>query len=160
MSNSERTIYHQCKCCSNIFRQSDTVTWDSDSVRPKLDWLEKINRELYNLELKEAAAKANIKKIKENATIAGRESAVEHIGTYDSIFNTIGYNPDDAKVQFNPVDYIIFNGMNTSGLKNIVLLDHAKNGNSIQESIRYCIENELYKFITLKIDSDGQIIEQ
>ncbi len=152
-----------CKCpnCNHFFRQSDTVVYEDE--RPPLDWFEKLNRELIDLERKELQMKTKLSKVKQDATNHGRKAANDHIAEFDTLFAPLGYDPNDVKVHFNPVDFIVFNGMNNIEnpvTKNIVLLDSKENAGTIQESIRKCIEDEKYKFITIKINSDGTIIEE
>lgn len=164
MSNlelSNRNTFCQCPKCQAFFRQSDTVVYED--VRPPLDWLEKLNREIATLEERENAIKVKIAKSKADATTQGRIDANAHIASFDTLFSPLGYDPNDAKVHFHPVDFIVFNGMNSVEnpvIKNIVLLDSKVNSGTIQESIRSCIENEQYKFVTIKINNDGTVIEE
>ena len=156
-----RNTFCQCPHCQHFFRQTDSIIYEGE--RPTLDWFEKMNRELNILEAKELAIKDKIAKAKQEATLQGRVDANIHIAGFDTLFAPLGYDPNDAKVHFHPVDFIIFNGMNDIDnpvIKNIVLLDSRDNSGPIQESIRYCIENEKYKFVTIKINSDGTVIEE
>jgi predicted Holliday junction resolvase-like endonuclease len=161
MDQITRNTFCQCSECNHFFRQSDTVTYDD--VRPTLDFLDKLNREITKLEIREDIMRTKLIKVKQDATLAGRIAADEHIAEYDTIFKPLGYSPNDVKVQFHPIDFVVFNGMNdptNPTIKNIVLLDSKKENDPIQESIRQCVENEKYKFITIKIKSDGTVIEE
>lgn len=59
----------------------------------------------------------------------------------DKVFHLEKLNPDDDKVIFHLVDYLVFNGMkdsNVDGLKNILPLNSEKRttqGKKIQKSI-------------------------
>ena len=79
----------------------------------------------------------------------------------DPIFSPRKLNPDDAKVIFHPIDYIVFNGMKApEPIKNIILLDRqAKDGNhrALQRSIEKVVEKENYEWQTLRILEDGKI---
>ena len=70
-------------------------------------------------------------------------------------------NPDDAKVIFHPIDYIVFNGMKAPDpIKNIILLDRQAKGTdhrSLQKSIGRVIEHENYEWQTLRVQEDGKI---
>jgi hypothetical protein len=53
-------------------------------------------------------------------------AAYENGNLVNNVFHPQKLNPYDAKVIFNQVDYVMFNGMkdsNVDGLKNILLLD-------------------------------------
>ena len=158
---NNRNNFCLCGNCQRIYRLSDSVIYQDS--RPKLDWLEKLNREIATLEERENAIKVKIAKSKADATTQGRFDANAHIAPFDTVFGPLGYDPNDAKVHFHPVDFIVFNGMNSVEnpvIKNIVLLDSKNNTGPIQESIRSCIENEQYKFVTIKINNDGTVIEE
>lgn len=84
----------------------------------------------------------------------------------DKVFYPQQLNPDDAKVIFHPVDYVVFNGMKdnkTEGLKNILLLDGEKRlieGKKIQKSIMKAVDKGNYEWITLSVENDGGIKEE
>lgn len=159
--NSLRTHFCQCSNCKNIYRLTDSPIFKD--VRPKLDWMEKLDREIGVLEEREARLKAKIQQARINATIEGRKAANEHIAQFDTIFKPLDLNPDDAKVQFHPIDYIVFNGMNDpcdQRIRNLVLLDRKENTSPTQSSIASCIHEEKYGFLTIKIREDGTVVEE
>lgn len=158
---NNRNNFCLCGNCQRIYRLSDSVIYQD--LRPKLDWLEKLEADLKKLEQKEREIKSKLAAAKLEATIQGRKEAAEHIANYDTLFSPLGLNPNDAKTCFDPVDYIVFNGMNDftdPTIKNIVLLDRKDEGSNIQQSIRETIENERYNFLTIKIQADGTVIEE
>ena len=76
-------------------------------------------------------------------------------------------NPDDAKVIFHPVDFVVFNGMkagsNGDALKSIILLDSEKKTTDqkrIQKSIIQSVEKENYEWLTIRVDNDGSITQE
>ncbi len=81
----------------------------------------------------------------------------------DPIFTPRKLNPDDAKVIFHPIDYIVFNGMKENSLKNIVLLDREakiSEHRKIQRSIEKVIGTGNYEWQTLRVMDDGKIREE
>jgi predicted Holliday junction resolvase-like endonuclease len=70
-------------------------------------------------------------------------------------------NPDDAKVIFHPIHYIVFNGMKApEPIKNIILLDRKEKGKDhrgLQRSIEKVVEHENYEWQTLRVQEDGKI---
>ncbi len=62
--------------------------------------------------------------LREKARKKGRIEANRVIRKIDKVFTPRKLNPDDAKVVFHPIDYVVFNGMKTGEtIKNIFLLD-------------------------------------
>ena len=69
-------------------------------------------------------------------------------------------NPDDAKVIFHPIDYVVFDGMKKESIKNIILLDRQEKGTdhrAVQKSIERVVEQENYEWETLRVQEDGKI---
>lgn len=158
--NNLRQTFCHCGKCGETYRLSDSVLFEDK--RPNLDWFDKIDREIAKVELQEKLMRDKIAKAKLEATIEGRVQADAHIEQFDTLFKPLGLSPNDAKVHFHPVDYIVFNGMNSivPKIKNIVLLDRKENRGELQDSIRECIHDERYGFLTIKIKNDGTVIEE
>jgi predicted Holliday junction resolvase-like endonuclease len=97
-------------------------------------------------------------KTKRLEEVGGLQLAAKKI---DTVFTPCKLNPDDAKVIFHPIDYIVFNGMNTAtSIKNIVLLDRQARElehRKIQKSIERVIDRENYEWQTLRVRKDGRI---
>jgi predicted Holliday junction resolvase-like endonuclease len=72
-------------------------------------------------------------------------------------------NPDDAKVLFHPVDYLVFCGMKSGGaVKRLIFLDRVSTSSEhrrVQKSIEKAVEQRKYDWITMRIDADGEITE-
>ena len=89
-----------------------------------------------------AKVKLNVlEKFKLAVRVKGPNTANKLINQVEKVFHPQKLNPDDAKVIFHQVDYVVFNGMKdnkSEGLKNILLLDGEKRsteGKKIQKSI-------------------------
>ena len=85
----------------------------------------------------------------------------------DTLLRPLKLNPNDAKVIFHPVDFIGFNGMNNNknndGIKNLVLLDkEQKTGEQklLQESIEAAVTKNNYEWLTLRVEENGNILEE
>ena len=108
-----------------------------------MDRLEKEEERLSKLEEK---LKEKEGELREKAREKGRILAQKAVRKVDPIFHPRRLNPDDSKVIFHPIDYIVFNGMKDgSSIKSIVLLDReTKEGNhrAIQKSIERVMEKE------------------
>lgn len=104
---------------------------------------------------------------KEQAREKGRKQATKMIKKVDKVFLPQKLNPDDAKVIFHPVDFVVFNGMkagaNGEALKSVVLLDSEKKttqNKQIQKSIIQAIDKENYEWLTIRVDNVGTITEE
>lgn len=150
-----------CPNSGAIFRLSDCHIYLKK--KPENDWLQqieakqkRINKETEKLNEIEAS-------VREQARIAGRKEAAKAIKKIDTIFNPLKLNPDDSKVIFHPVDYIVFNGMKSGQMKNLIFMDKEKQtgiDKQLHQSIEKVIEKENYEWITLRVEDNGNIIQE
>jgi predicted Holliday junction resolvase-like endonuclease len=99
-------------------------------------------------ELREAAAKVGLRTAK---------SALKKI---DPVFSGAGYNPHDVRVIFDPVTFVIFDGMGSGRLREIVLLAkgaESGSGERLQNSIKRAVKAGNYEFRTLHVDKEGKV---
>ena len=100
------------------------------------------------------------KDLQEKAREAGRKLAKMAVKKIDPVFTSHKLNPDDAKVIFHPIDYVVFDGMKKESIKNIILLDRQEKGTdhrAVQKSIERVVEQENYEWETLRVQEDGKI---
>jgi len=160
----QRQIFGICTCCGEFFRLSDCKLYQ-DAKAPT-DWLDKIAKEGRRLDLQEIKIEEKLDLLKEQSREKGRTTANKLVKQVDKVFHPQKLNPDDAKVIFHPVDYVVFNGMKdatTEGMQNIVLLDSEKRtteGKAIQKSIMKAVDKGNYEWITLRVENDGSIKEE
>jgi predicted Holliday junction resolvase-like endonuclease len=126
-----------------------------------------LGNEERKLDTLEAKIDEDLKFYNEVAREKGRKEANKKMKKVDKIFTPQKLNPDDAKVIFHPVDFVVFNGMkngsNGDALKNIILLDGERKTTEhkqVQKSIIKTVESENYEWITLRVDEDGKISEE
>lgn len=90
--------------------------------------------------------------IKEEAQEKGRKQARELDRKIDKVFTPKKLNPDDAKIIFHPIDYVVFNGMNsTKTISDIVLFDRVRKDSDakiIQKSIQKAVDQGKYEWQT------------
>ena len=155
----QRQIFGVCPHCANFFRLSDCRIFQYKKPAP--DWLERIILEERRLQGIEDKLNEKETQLREKARERGRKLAVKAVRKIDSVFSPRKLNPDDAKVIFHPIDYVVFNGMKGKvAIKNIVLLDRkAGNANrrALQKSIERAVEREKYEWQTLRVQEDGKI---
>ncbi|MBN8578425.1 MAG: hypothetical protein J0L66_15890 [Cytophagales bacterium] len=163
--SSLRLIFGVCPDCEEIFRVSDCKLYQKK--RPGTDWKEKLENEIERLEILEEKLSEKIERAREAEREKGRREADKLIKKIDPIFRPLRLNPNDAKVIFHPVDFVVFNGMNNNfgdrTIKNLLLLDKDdKQGEflKVQNSLNTAVDRGSYEWLTLRVDQDGEISEE
>ena len=78
----------------------------------------------------------------------------------DPVFSGAGYDPQDVKVIFNPVTYVIFDGMSQRELRKVQLLARPPQNRvteRIQSSIEQTVNRGNVEFRTLRVDNCGRV---
>jgi len=156
--NLHRQIFGICPQCSDFFRLSDCRIFLKE--KPTLDWLEKIGQEHRRLDKFKQGIDDKEESLRERAREKGRRLAQVAVREIDPVFTPRKLNPDDAKVIFHPIDYVVFNGLKDAPVKNIVLLDRQAEEalhRRLQESIERVIDREKYEWQTLRVQNNGEI---
>jgi predicted Holliday junction resolvase-like endonuclease len=155
----QRQIFGVCPKCQDFFRLSDCKIYLRK--KPVLDWMDKIDSEHERLDKAKERLEEEKAEIREKAREEGRKLAQLTIKKIDPIFTPRKLNPDDSKVIFHPIDYIVFNGMKEGeSIKNIILLDRKEKGTdhrALQKSIERVVERKNYEWQTLRVQEDGKI---
>lgn len=157
----QRQIFGVCPHTGNVFRLSDCHIYVKK--KPEPDWMQKIEKSQARIDRASEKLDEQESDIREKAREAGRKEAMKSVKKIDSIFNPLKLNPDDSKVLFHPVDFIVFNGMKSGQMKNLILMDKRKqtsNDKRLKQSIDKVIEKENYEWITLRVEEDGKISQE
>lgn len=156
----QRQIFGVCPNSGTVFRLSDCQLYVKK--RPMPDWMQKIEAAQEKIYQAEERLDEKEYSIRDKARAQGRKEANKVIKKVDKIFHPLKLNPDDSKVIFHPVDYVVFNGMKNGALKNLILMDKV-NGTSdkrLQHSIRKTVEYGNYEWVTLRVEDNGNIKEE
>lgn len=155
----QRQIFGVCNCCGEIFRLSDANVYLKKKPTP--DWMDKLHASEKRIDKAEDKVDQQEKEVRETARKKGRKQAENAARKVDTIFHPNKFNPDDAKVMFHPVDFLIFNGMkNKNEIKNLVLFDREvknKEQKALQKSIEKTVSKENYEFVTMQVSEDGDV---
>ena len=77
-------------------------------------------------------------------------------------FKALGYDPFDVKSIFNPVDFVVFRGMNIGdNISEIVLLSKQCENTflcQIREQVKCAVLKNEYKWQVARIDDNGSIV--
>ena len=154
----QRQIFGVCPCCGAIFRLSDANVYIKK--KPVPDWMDKFEKSTVRLDKTEEKINLEEGEIRETAREKGRVAAVKTTKKIDTIFYPNKYNPDDVKVMFHPVDFVIFNGMKKNDITNLVLFDREvkeRSQKTLQKSIEKTVSKENYEWITMHVSEDGSV---
>ena len=91
---------------------------------------------------------------------AGLQATKRLLRKIDPVFSGAGYDPQDVKVIFNPVTYVVFDGMSQRNLSKIELLVRSAQNRAaerVQNSIEQAINRGNVEFRTLRIDNTGSV---
>ncbi len=156
----QRNIFGICPKSGNIFRLSDCKVFLRS--KPKRDWKDNLDHESDRLDRIEERLDDREEELREAARKKGREQAAKLVKCIDPVFTPRKLNPDDAKVLFHPVDYIVFNGMKADSLRNLLLLDRtatSRERKTIQRSVESVVSKGHYEWVTITIAEDGTVHE-
>jgi predicted Holliday junction resolvase-like endonuclease len=154
----QRQIFGVCPCCGELFRLSDCKVYRKDA--PVSDWKEKLEKQNIALDHFEEKLDLKMGEMRERAREAGRKQADKLIKKVDLVFAPLKLNPDDAKVVFHPIDFLVFNGMKAKELKNLIILDSRNKPSDlkpIQESVADVISKGNYEWLTMNVEIGGKI---
>jgi len=153
-----RQIFGICPECTEFFRLSECQIFLKK--KPKRDWMDNVENENSRLEEFEQETFDIEQDLRESGREKGRKLARLAVKKVDPIFTPRKLNPDDAKVIFQPIDYVVFNGLKNGSIKNIILLDREAKEQPhrrIQESIERVIDGKNYEWQTLRVNNSGEV---
>jgi predicted Holliday junction resolvase-like endonuclease len=144
--------------CSALFRLSDARPYikgrRAHTILDEIDAAsERIDLAIERLEEQEMRLRAEAKK-------AGLKQAKHRLKKIDPIFSGSSLDPQDVKVIFNPVEYVVFDGMNRQKLKRVLMLAREPS-NTKQERVLKSISDTIRKgnmsFKTMRVLEDGDL---
>jgi predicted Holliday junction resolvase-like endonuclease len=160
--NLRRKIFGVCPRSGQFFRLSDCALFTS--TPPQSDWLDKLDASAARLDLAEQQLQEREETLREAARRQGRRLAQALARKIDSVFTPRRLDPDDAKVLFHPVDYLVFRGMKSGpSISDLIFLDRETRDTAhrqVQRSIEKVIERGQYEWLTLRVKDDGTIEEE
>lgn len=154
-----------CPCCGEIFRLVEGK-FIFPQKRPKTcDYLElvalekKLFAEDDRLTAAEERFENKLSEQKEQLITRGRREAKRKLKKIDPTFSGRDIDPQDVKVIFDPVEYVIFHGLNSAnGVKFVELVSRSpdsKTRETIVASIDKTIRDGNVEFETLHMKDNG-----
>lgn len=154
-----RKILCICPCCNELVRVSDLKLKTKGAG---VTWLDKYDREIQKITEKEEKFGEKEGGLREIAVAKGRKEAEKVFNSAISPeFKKLRLDPFDVKPIFNPVDFLVFNGMNKKGTINeIIFLSKTSKYsalNQIRTNIEQLIDKEKYEWQVARIEESGHI---
>ena len=147
-----------CPCCGDLFYVSEARPfYEGQKPQSVLDRLRAEERRLDCAEEKLDEIESDLR---ETAARAGLKATKRLLRKIDPVFSGAGYDPQDVKVIFNPVTYVVFDGMSQRNLKNVQLLATPPENaatEQLQNSIAKAVDGGNVEFRTLRVDDRGRV---
>lgn len=147
-----------CPCCQSIFYVSESrpflVGKRPSSIVDRLRLAER------RIEEQQEALMLIESELREKAAKAGLRATKKLLKKIDPVFSGSGYDPQDVKVIFSPVTYVVFDGLSSANVEKIKLLAHRPQDaatEKIQRSIERTIQNGNFEFRVLRVNNEGQV---
>lgn len=155
-----RKILCICPKCGEIVRVSDLKLRAKGRV--KKTWLDEYEHKSYLLDRRGERFDKQEEKLREKAREKGRRQAQKVFN--DAICQEIRqmkYDPYDIRAILNPVDFVVFNGMNQkNSISDVVLLSRLLNNSSInllRSQVKRAVLKKNYDWSVARIDMKGKI---
>lgn len=155
-----RRILCICPCCGDIVRVSDLrLKTKGPAARTWLDNYESQDKKLADKEQKFDEEEEKLRKV---AREKGRRAAERVInGAICESLRALKLDPFDVKPILNPIDFVVFKGMNKEeSISDILLLAREHNCmslNAIRRQIRDTVLQQRYEWQVARIDEKGNI---
>ena len=159
----QRNIFGICPHCEELFRLSDIrISYRKKFAR---DWYDRLEKQEERIDDERMNLEETLKAIREKAKERARQKYLPGmLKQADPVFTPLGYYPQDVKAVFDPMDFVIFDGMNKAGkVRRMVFMDEYSTDarvRRIQSSIEDAISKERYGFQSIRLTKDGQIQSQ
>lgn len=156
-----RRILCVCPCCGELVRVSDLrLKAKGPAVRTWLDDYEKKEKEI---EKREVSFDEQEEGLREKAREKGRKEAKKVFNrAVCSSLKALKLDPFDVKPILNPIDFVVFKGMNKmQSVSDIILLSQEHKCPSldiVRRQIKIAVEKTKYEWQVARIDDRGNII--
>jgi predicted Holliday junction resolvase-like endonuclease len=157
---TQRNIFGVCPHCQTLFRLSDIKV--SYQRRFSEDWFDKLQSQQEKVEEEQMKLQETLQEIRRRTVERSRKVHLPRmLRQADPVFTPLGYYPQDVKAIFDPLDFVIFDGMNLhENVKRIVFVDEQTTNSEIrrvQSSIETAIRKDKYEFQSVRLTKTGQI---
>ena len=140
----QREIFGICPCCNEFIRLSDCKIYKDE--RKSSDWLDKLGNEERKLSLQQLTAKKK-QKIENTTQSVNMGFILERLAP---VLEEFRFNKNDCRSLFDPIDYVIFDGLHKNGKVQKIFFIDIKSGaaklKKNQKAIKTKIEEKKVEF--------------
>jgi predicted Holliday junction resolvase-like endonuclease len=151
-----------CPRCGGIHRLSELKL--SYRAKPKRTWLDELRDKVRRMDLAEERFEEQKSELRGRAQEKGRRQLPSMLKKCVPGISRLGYYPQDLKPMFDPVDFVVFDGMTQrDSVRKLVLLDgppRDKRRERIQNSLRRVLKLGSYEWRTVRLGADGRVLRQ
>lgn len=156
-----KRLYGFCPCCGELFRLSEATLFTADP--PPTTEFDKIEDRRRRLERANEKFDEQEGQIRAAAVQKGQQEAKKRLKKIAPFFIARRIDPQDVKVIFNPVNYVVFRGLNSNGVRTVELVDspaETKAHERIHQSIAAALRAGNVEWATLRIEDGGQVVRE
>jgi len=155
-----RKILCLCPCCGKVHRVSDMRLIVKGHAAGT--WLDEYEKEEQKLSAEEQRLDEKEGVLREAAHEKGRREATRVFSkAICPALKALRLDPFDVKPILNPVDFVVFKGMNrTESVSDIILLSREYNCPSLnltREQVKNAVSKRSYEFQLARVDEKGRI---
>ncbi len=155
-----RRILCVCPCCGDIVRVSDLKLFARDPG-PKT-WLDSFEESERRVELAEERFYDQEEHLREASRQKGRDRAeVAFSRCISPQFRKMGLDPFDMKPILNPVDFVVFSGMNKGDdIREVLFLSKVSRNpvtNTLRKHVKSAVDQGKYEWRVARIGPNGDI---
>lgn len=156
-----KKLYGFCPCCGELFRLSDaTVFTKSPPPRTEFDRVADQQQTLANRIERFDEREAEIR---EQAKIRGQRKARRRLRKISPFFFGQTIDPQDVKLLFHPVEYLVFRGMTVGKCSSVEFVDHppeTRERETVQKSLDRAIRAGNVEWQTFRVEPSGRIVPE
>ena len=166
--NEYQYIYGICPCCKEVFKLSECKLrfpslQKKDDPFFQLKQLEKkVEMESLHLEKYEEKTEKYLELAQKRARRKGQLLAKKQLKKIDPVFSGRNIDPQDVKTIFDPVEFVVFNHMNSEsgiikGIEFVSLDPKTRRKEVAVKSISSVLKKGNIEFKTIRVNKDGTI---
>lgn len=155
----QRHIFSVCPECGTVHRLSDLQLAKKGKYTP--DWLDGFDKKRTGIENRMARLEEQASMLQKQAKLlAERTELPKALAKVAPLFTKEKVDPRHVRTIFDPVEFVVFNGMGTDdGVRSVTLL-HVSARPNLVNSIEATVARKDYGWSTLKVNEDGTVEEK
>lgn len=156
---SLRKVLCVCPCCGEIVRVSDLHLQYKGKVAKT--WLDNYELDLVSMAEKEQKFEEKEEELRQKSIERGRAKVPQIVKKcLCDDFKALSYDPYDMKAVMDPVDFVVFDGLNEGKeVRNVTFLTRTPSVimRPVIESLKTAVDNGNYDWKVARISTEGKV---